>query len=160
MLKISGLQVVRIATGLPQSCCHTKLQYSYYCRAVALQPLSQATCYHFVQITSLTSRHGTHLFLGSVERHCESNLSGKRAQHNRQTRIPRPQTQIPRLPVQRRNHEATAPHTRHRRYASFGAKVCSDISPRTLSVPSSKQFSVSFNKQITSKDKYPGIRFK
>ena len=36
MLKISGSQVVRIATGLPQSCCHTKLQYSYYCRAAAL----------------------------------------------------------------------------------------------------------------------------
>ena len=149
-----SLQACHNPVVIPSSSIHIIVGLLRY------RPLSQATCYHVVQITSLTSRHGTHLFLGSVERHCESNLSGKRAQHNRQTRIPRPQTQIPRLPVQRRNHEATAPHTRHRRYASFGAKVCSDISPRTLSVPSSKQFSVSFNKQITSKDKYPGIRFK
>ena len=40
---------------------------------------------------------------------------------------------------------------------SFGAKICSDICPRTLSVPRSSRKTVSFEEQIMSKDKYPSI---
>ena len=42
----------------------------------------------------------------------------------------------------------------------FGAKICSDICPRTLSVPRSEQISESFEEQITSKDKYLSILLK
>ena len=38
----------------------------------------------------------------------------------------------------------------------FGAKICSDICPRTLSVPRSEK-TVSYEEQIMSKDKYPNI---
>ena len=53
----------------------------------------------------------------------------------------------------------------YKQQPSFGAKVCSDICPRTLSVPRSKpsfpracsRKTVSFKEQIMSKDKYPSI---
>ena len=48
----------------------------------------------------------------------------------------------------------------YKKQSPFGAKICTDICPRTLSVPRSEQFSrkiVSFEEQIMSKEKYPSI---
>ena len=53
-------------------------------------------------------------------------------------------------------------HGIYKQESPFGAKICSDICPRTLSVPRSEQFSESeatesYEEQIMSKDKYPSI---
>ena len=57
------------------------------------------------------------------------------------------------------------PRSINKQQPPFGAKICSDICPWTLSVPSSEQFSesiargktVSYEEQLMSKDKYPSI---
>ena len=67
-----SLQACHNPVVIPSSSIHIIVGLLRY------RPLSQATCYHFVQITSLTPRHGTHYFLGLVERHCKPEQSVRR----------------------------------------------------------------------------------
>ena len=64
------------------------------------------------------------------------------------------------------NNYSTSARWIYKQWPPFGAKICSDICPRTLPVPRSEQFSksraretVSFEEQMMSEDKYPSIFF-
>jgi len=154
--------VVRSATSLPQSCCHIKIQYPYYSRAsTIIGPfrklpviiLSRWPRWHFV----LEPIYKLVRWRGTVRGSCL-------AKRRNTTGMSRAWTHISRRRVQRRNNEATAPHTYinksfllARKYAPVLVRGHLLFREANSFVERSLRKTVSFEEQIISKDKYPGI---